>query len=328
MTENTAATTVRAFALDEFGASGSIREVPVRAPGEGEMVIRVHAAGVNPYDLGVVGGHLQSMMEHRFPLVPGIDAAGVVEEVGPGVTRFKVGDAVFGQFLKPHAGEGVFAEAVVVPAEGIVAHKPASIDFAQAAALGTPVLAAREAINALAPKQEDTVLVVGAAGGVGSYAIQLLARQGVRVIATGRPGQEEYLRGLGATEVIDFTSQDVTDAVKAEYPEGIDGLIDLVHRTPAELTEQAAVVRWDGRVASTMNAVDAEALGQRGIAGTNVMAGSTATPQDLEALADMVARAELHVPIAHVFALEETPAAFERLQSESVQGKIVIEPQR
>lgn len=88
--------------------------------------------------------------------------------------------------------------------------------------------------------------MVGAAGGVGSYAIQLLARQGVRVVATGQPGQEEYLRGLGAAEVIDFTSQDVVDAVKAEYPEGIDRLMDLVHRTPAEVTEQAAVVRPGG----------------------------------------------------------------------------------
>jgi NADPH:quinone reductase-like Zn-dependent oxidoreductase len=292
------------------------------------MVVRVHAAGVNPYDLALMGGYLQSMMEHRFPLVPGIDAAGMVEAVGPGVTRFAVGDAVFGQFLKPYAGEGVFAEAVVVPAEGMVAHKPASIDFAQAAALGTPVLAAYEAIKALASTQGDTVLIVGAAGGVGSYAIQLLARHGVRVLVTGRPGQEGYLHGLGAAEVIDFTSMDVTAAVKARYPEGIDGLIDLVHRTPLELTEQAAVVRSRGHVATTMNAADAEALGRRGIAGTNVMAGSTATPQDLEGIADLVARGGLRVPIAQVFSLEEAPVAFEQLQSGTVQGKVIIEPQR
>jgi NADPH:quinone reductase-like Zn-dependent oxidoreductase len=292
------------------------------------MLVRIHAAGVNPYDLAVLGGLLQTMMEHRFPLVPGIDGAGVVEAVGPGVTRFKVGDAIFGQFLKPYAGEGVFAERAVVSAEAMVAHKPASIDFAQAAALGTPVLAAREAVNALAPKEGDTVLIVGAAGGVGSYVIQLLARHGVRVIATGQPGQEGFLHGLGAAEVIDFTSTDVTVAVKARYPDGIDGLIDLVHRTPTQLLEQAAVVRSGGRVATTMNAADAEALGQRGIAGTNIMAGSTTTPQDLEAIADLVARGELRVPIAQVFSLEESPLAFERLQSGTVQGKVVIEPQR
>lgn len=328
MTAEAATTTVRAFALDEFGARGSVRELPVRAPGEGEILIRVHAAGVNPFDLFVMGGHLQGMMEHRFPLVPGIDAAGVVEAVGPGVTQFKVEDAVFGQFLKPYNGEGAFAELVLVPAGGIVAHKPDSIDFAQAAALGTPALAAVELIKALGPKEGETVLIVGAAGGVGSYAIQLLARQGVRVIATGQPGQEEYLRGLGAAEVIDFTNQDVTEAVKAQYPEGVLGLIDLVHRTPEELTRQAAVVWQGGRVATTMNAADPEALRQRGIEGANIMAGSTTTPQDLEALADLVARGELKVPIAHVFSLEETLVAFERLQSGTVQGKVVIEPQR
>lgn len=161
------------------GTPGSVRDLPLRAPDEGEMVIRVHAAGVNPYDLSVMGGYLQSMMEHRFPLVPGVDAAGVVEAVGPAVSRFKVGDAVFGQFLKPYAGEGVFAEAIVVPADGMIAQKPASIDFAQAAALGTPVLAALELVKALGPTPGDTILIVGAAGGVGSYAVQLLVRHGV-----------------------------------------------------------------------------------------------------------------------------------------------------
>src|SRR5436190_23882290 len=114
MTSATTTITARAFAIDSFGEAGSVRPLPVRSPGEGEMVIRVHAAGVNPYDMGLVAGYLQSMMEHRFPLVPGIDAAGVVEAVGPGVTRFQVGDEVFGQFLRPYAGEGVFAERAVV----------------------------------------------------------------------------------------------------------------------------------------------------------------------------------------------------------------------
>src|SRR5437588_12277007 len=116
MTVETTTSTAQAFAIDFFGEPGSVRELPIRSPGEGEMVIRVHAAGVNPFDLSVMAGWLQGMMEHRFPLVPGVDAAGVVEAVGPGVTQFKVGDAVFGQFLKPYTGEGVFAARTLVSA--------------------------------------------------------------------------------------------------------------------------------------------------------------------------------------------------------------------
>ena len=327
-TPSTAATsTMRAFALDEFNAPGSVRVIPIPRPGEGEVLVRVRAAGVNPFDAAVMAGYVQTMMEHRFPLVPGVDAAGVVEAVGPGVTQFKTGDEVFGQFLKPFAGEGAFADYVVVPAGGMIANKPASIDFAQAAALGTPALAALESVNAVASRPGETILIVGAAGGVGSYAIQLLARKGVRVIATGQPGQEDYLRGLGAAEVIDFTSNDIVEAVKASHREGIEGLIDLVNRDQAALERNAQVVRRGGRVATTMGSVNPEALAQHGIQGTNIMAGSTTTPQDLETLAHLVGAGELRVPIAHIFSLEEIPAAFERLQSGTVQGKVVIDCQ-
>jgi len=207
----------------------------------------------------------------------------------------------------------------------MIAHKPAAIELAQAAALGTPALAAIESVNAVAPHEGETVLIVGAAGGVGSYAIQLLVTRGVHVIATGQPGQEECLRGLGADEVIDFTIDDIVEKVKAAHPEGIDGLIDLVNRDPAALERNAQVVRRGGRVATTMNSVNPEALAQRGIQGSNIMAGSTTTPQDLETLAHLAAAGELKVPIAHVFSLEEIPAAFERLQSGAVQGKVVID---
>ena len=324
MTTAPSTTTMRAFALEEFGVPGSVREIPVPSPGEGEILIRIRAAGVNPFDMAVIGGYLKDMMEHRFPLVPGADAAGVVEQVGPGVTQWSVGDEVFGQFNKPVAGEGTYADYVVAPARGLIARKPASIDFAQAAALPTAGLTALESANAVAPREGDTVLIVGAAGGVGSYAVQIAAHRGARVIATGRSGREEYLRSLGAAEVVDYTTSDIVETVKSTHPEGIDGLIDVVSRDPATLQRNAEVLRPGGRVASAMGAVNPEALAQRGIEGTNIMAGSATGPRGLEELAAMVTAGELKVPIAHVFSLEETPQALEQLQS-GVQGKLVLD---
>ena len=324
MTTAPSTTTMRAFALEEFGAPGSVQEILVPSPGEGEILIHIRAAGVNPFDMAVIGGYLKDMMEHRFPLVPGVDAAGVVEQVGPGVTQWGVGDEVFGQFNKPVAGEGTYADYVVVPVGGLIARKPASIDFAQAAALPTAGLTALESVNAVAPRGGDTVLIVGAAGGVGSYAVQIAAHRGARVIATGRQGREEYLRSLGAGEVVDYTTSDIVETVKSTHPEGIDGLIDVVSRDPALLQRNAQVLRPGGRVASAMGAVNSEALAQQGIEGTNIMAGSATGPHGLEELAAMVTTGELKVPIAHVFSLEETPQALAQLQS-GVQGKLVLD---
>src|SRR5437763_12351983 len=105
MTTTTTAT-MSAFAVEEFGASGSIQQVPVPRAGEGELLIRVHAAGVNPIDLGTIAGYMKDMMEHRFPLVPGVDASGTVETVGAGVTQFVPGDEVITLAFKPFFGEG------------------------------------------------------------------------------------------------------------------------------------------------------------------------------------------------------------------------------
>src|SRR5450759_2185842 len=192
MATATATDTMRAFALDELRKPGSIREVQRPRPGDGEILVHVHATGVNPFDLFVVSGMAKDMMEHRFPMIPGVDAAGVVEEIGPGVTQFKPGDEVFGMFGKMVVGEGTYADYVTVPATGLVAHKPPSLDFTQAAALPNAGLAAYQSVKVLDPKEGQTILIVGAAGGVGSFAVQLAVKRGATVIATGRPRRHEY----------------------------------------------------------------------------------------------------------------------------------------
>ena len=153
MTTETSTDTMRAFALDAFGAPdpGAVGTVPKPEAGEGDMLIRVHAAGINPMDLFTISGGTKDWMEHRFPLIPGVDAAGVVEGIGAGVTQFTLGDEVFGLCAKMVLGERTYAEYVVVPAGGLVARKPASLDFAQAAALPTPGQGALLSVRAIAP---------------------------------------------------------------------------------------------------------------------------------------------------------------------------------
>jgi NADPH:quinone reductase len=125
---------MRAFALDSFGEPGSIRELPAPEPVDGQVLVRVRAAGVNPFDAVVAQGYIKDLMEHRFPLVPGHDAAGVIEGVGDGVEQLAVGDEVFGAVGKPYLGEGTYAQATTMSA-GSVWLKPSSLDFAQAAAV-------------------------------------------------------------------------------------------------------------------------------------------------------------------------------------------------
>jgi NADPH:quinone reductase-like Zn-dependent oxidoreductase len=176
---------MRAFAVDEFGAAGSIHQIPIPEPGTGEVLVSVHASAVNAMDPLYVAGVMQEYMEHRFP-----DVAGVVATVGPEVDGVATGDEVYGALAKPFVGAGTFAEQVVVAAED-VAPKPGSLDFAQAAAVPHVGLTALAAIEAADPTPGQVVVVIGATGGVGSFATQ-------RGDRGGRDGCAERRAGAGA----------------------------------------------------------------------------------------------------------------------------------
>src|SRR5918998_1846472 len=218
---------MRAIAEDEFGGPVTLMNLPIPEIGADEVLIRVRAAGVNPFDWKVADGVLKDEKQHRFPLIPGFDAAGVVERVGASVTRFSEGDEVYGYLSKPVVGEGTYAEYVVVPA-AIVAKKPEAVGFAEAAALPMPGLTAMELVDAVDIRNEETVVVVGATGGVGAYAVQLASRRGARVIATARQANEAFARELGAAETVDHTRGDLLNAVRMTHPGGIEAIIDVV----------------------------------------------------------------------------------------------------
>ncbi|MFN2274528.1 MAG: NAD(P)-dependent alcohol dehydrogenase [Anaerolineales bacterium] len=206
--------TMQAVRFHSYGGSEVLvlEEVPRPEAGAGEVLIRVRAAGVNPLDWKVRIGHVKAWMQHRLPLIPGWDVSGVVEAVGPGVTDFKTGDAVYGSTGMRF---GANAEYICLPAEpgemeGGLAVKPANMTFEQAA---TVPFGARDALHFLRLGQLQAgqkILINGAGGSIGTFAVQLAKLDGAQVAAVDSGEKLEMLRSLGADEVIDYTQQDFT----------------------------------------------------------------------------------------------------------------------
>jgi NADPH:quinone reductase-like Zn-dependent oxidoreductase len=311
---------MRAIGEDKLGGPVALIDLPTPKVGADEVLIRVRAAGVNPFDWRVADGELRDEREHRFPLILGFDAAGVVERVGANVTELAEGDEVYGYLFKPVMGEGTYAEYVGAPA-AIVARKPESVGFAEAAALPTPGLTAMALVGAVDPRKGDSVLIVGATGGVGSYAIQLAAKRGARVIATARRTNEAFARELGATEVVDHTRGDLVEAVRAAHPGGIEVIIDLVSNSEA-LSRIAGLVREGGRLASSVYAADVEELARRGVEATNI--GVHPDARQLNELSRLVDAGELSVRLERALPLEKAPEALEESRTGHVRGKVVL----
>ena len=155
---------MRAFAIETFGEPGSIREVPDPEAGEGEVVVAVQVAGMNQTDIAVMAGYMKDYMEHRFPLVIGIDASGIVERVGPGVEHYRAGDEVYGYVRKPVMGEGTMAERVVLPVGGLT-HKPRTITWEEAAVVGHSALTAAAAVDDVALTSGQRLVLLGGTAG-------------------------------------------------------------------------------------------------------------------------------------------------------------------
>jgi NADPH:quinone reductase len=311
---------MKAFALDEFGAAGSVRDVPDPEPAEGQVRVRVAAAGLNPFDGWVIQGALKDQMEHRFPLVPGGDASGTADAIGPGVTELAIGDDVFGSAGKPYFGEGSLAELTTMSV-GTIARKPAALSHEGAASIPVAGVTAYQITEAAPLSEGQVVVVIGATGGVGSYYVQLAKVAGARVVAVCSTPNVDYARSLGASDVIDYSAGDVAEAVRASNPDGIDVVADM-HRDPELIANLAELVRSGGRVVSVTGGVDVEALKERGIDGMNV--GGRVATAPLDALADLFERKEIVDPEIQKFDLAQSNEAFAQIGSGHTRGKIVI----
>jgi NADPH:quinone reductase-like Zn-dependent oxidoreductase len=304
---------MRAFTLDGFDTPPALRgNLPAPTPADNEALVRVHASSVNPVDVFVATGALKEMAEHEFPVTLGPDFAGVVEQVGSAVSRYRIGDEVFG-FLPaatPSVHEGSWAELIAVPEDTFVAPKPRGAELAVAGAAPLAAITALAALDALAPSTGETVLVLGAPGGVGSFFVQLAADAGVNVIAPALPEDAAYLRGLGVGELVDRNA-DVASAVRDEYPEGVEAILDLVSQTP-----DASLLKAGGRLASPVGAAG------EGTGRFNIMAEPTAA--NLQRLAALLDSGAVRVPIQRSYTLEQAGEALQALPATHTQGKLSL----
>jgi NADPH:quinone reductase-like Zn-dependent oxidoreductase len=304
--------TMKAVVTAEQGAKPEVSEVPTPQPAAGEVLVKVAASSVNGFDLSVAAGHLAGMMEHRYPVVLGKDFAGTVEAVGDGVTRFAVGDRVFGVVTKAYLGDGGFSQYVSVPEAVGIAKLPEGVEVTAAGALGLAGTAAADSLAATSPQTGETVLVSGATGGVGAIAVQYAAATGARVVATARPGEEtDFVRGLGAHEVVDYTG-DLGAQVRAVCPDGVDVVLHFA----GDGETLAGALTGKGRLASTVGYGP-----DQHPAAVFIMANPTG--ETLDALAADVAAGKVTVPVERTYALGEVPAAFDDFTA-GTRGKIAI----
>ncbi len=307
---------MQAVVLTGFGSTPEVRELGVPQPAEGEVRVRVRAASVNGFDVKIADGTFKDMLEHRFPVVLGKDFAGTVDAVGAGVIGYAPGDRVFGVVTKSYLGDGSFGEFVTVPVSVGLTKLPDAVEFREGGALGLAGTAAFDSITAAAPQPGQTILIAGATGGVGNQAVQLAALAGARVIATAHTDEERRLvTALGAAEVIDY-QHDVTAAVLAAHPQGVDAVVHLAG-DPAALLP---AVRKGGRFVSTL-LWDARQLPSETVTVLPIFA--TPTPATLDRLAENQAQGRSRVTIQRTYGLAEAPAAMRDFAGGTL-GKLVI----
>jgi NADPH:quinone reductase-like Zn-dependent oxidoreductase len=303
---------MKAIIYRRYGGPEVLEYVEMDEPklGQNSVLVRIEAASLNPADIALQAGMGAMSMDAWFPVIPGWDIAGVVEEVGAGVSEFKRGDTVLGYVRQEILHFGGYAEQIAVPVEMLVP-LPAGFDFVTAAAVPLAGLTAwRAVIEILDPAAGTTMLLHGAAGGVGAIAAQLAISRGVRVIGAASPQNREYLRSLGI-EPITYGDRMGEEALQLA-PTGVDVELDCAGRV--SLTTTGA---W--RTAHTQIA----SIADGGLGITTIFARPNRVA--LATLAEMVKKGELSITIAGTFPLEEAAEAQRALARPHSPGKFVLQ---
>jgi NADPH:quinone reductase-like Zn-dependent oxidoreductase len=304
---------MRAITITTPGADPAIDERPDPRPSAGELLVRVRATSVNPVDTSVAAGHFAAVATYELPATLGRDFAGTVEAVGEGVSSFGVGDEVFG-YVPPVAGgtvgRGAWAELLAVRPEEAIARRPAGLPVDEAGAAGTVGLTALACLDRVVPRAGSTVLVIGAAGGVGSMVVQLAAAAGARVVAPVRAEDADALRALGVAVVLERQA-DLGAALREAGVGPVDGLVDLVSSTPEAHRERAAAVRVGGEIAVVLPSAGAESYVE-------------ADPAAIGRWAEILGAGDARVPIGRRYALADAPRALRELGELPTRGKLAI----
>ncbi|MFF3533178.1 NADP-dependent oxidoreductase [Streptomyces sp. NPDC002466] len=309
-------TTMRAIGQDTHGTPEVLKEVvlPRPVPGPGQILVAVRAAGMNPTDWK---HRAAGLFLNRLPLVLGWDVSGVVEAVGFGVTLFEPGDEVFGMLPYPH-GVGSHAEYVTGPARAF-ARKPAGVDHVRAAALPLAALTAHQAlVDTAAVRAGQRVLVHAAAGGVGHLAVQIAKSRGAYVIGTASAPKHDFVRSLGADEVVDYRTTDFRDAVR-----DVDVVLDPLSGDTR--VRSLDVLRPGGVLVSLLPGTDPDEAARAAARGIRVKTLLVeADHAGMNAVADLVAAGSLHAHVEAVFPLADAARAHALGETGRTTGKIVL----
>jgi alcohol dehydrogenase len=311
---------MKAAQINQYGGADVLQttdQIEKPVAGEGEVLVEVHAASANPFDWKVREGMVQSMAQLSFPATLGGDVAGVVSEVGPGVEGFSAGEQVYGQ-AGALSGKGSFAEYTPVKATQL-AEKPETLNFAAAAALPLTAVSAYQAlVDHMNLQAGQKVLIHGAAGGIGSMAVQLAKHLGATVAATAATDDLEYVKQLGADIVIDYKTQKFDDELH-----DLDAVYDTVGGET--YTRSFTVLKDGGVIVSMVEQVNEELSGKGGV--NAIYQFTQVTTERLSKIAELVDQGVLKANIDKVFPLDQAGEALEYLKSGHPRGKVVIQVQ-
>jgi NADPH:quinone reductase-like Zn-dependent oxidoreductase len=302
---------MKAVVVKSYGGPDKLQveEIPLPTPKTDEVLVRIVSSGVNPVDWKVVEGHFN----HSLPFVPGWDFSGVVEQKGESVEKFSVGDEVFGR--PDVTGQGTYAEYITVK-ENIIARKPASRSHDEVGGLALAGLTAWQSLFTFGLLEKgQIVFITGAAGGVGSFAVQLAKWKGAHIIATASKSNEQFVRELGASEVLDHNEAGYLSAVNP---------VDLVFDTYGgeQQRKLAGIVREGGRYISTVGIIDQLMFEEKNVHAQSMFAQSL--PEDLDELARLSNDGTIRTIISKTFSLDEAKQAHIEGRKGHTRGKMII----
>ncbi len=308
-------TTMKAVRIHSYGGPETLvyEDAPRPEPAADEVLIRVHAASVNPVDWKIGSGFGKENFKHHLPLILGWDVAGTIEAIGSDVKQFQPGDVVYG--YTSLFRDGTYAEFTVAK-ETEIALKPASLDFVQAAAIPVVALTARQALFDIAGlTTNQRVLIHGASGGVGSMGVQLAKAKGIYVIGTASAHNADFLRQLGTDEIIDYQKTKFETVVQ-----DIDVVLDTVGGDTQE--RSFGVLRKDGFLVSTVSPPSQEKAAQYGV--RSAMVNVQPNAAQLNEITGLLESGKLNIRVETVLPLSEARQAHEMSQSGRTRGKIVL----
>lgn len=309
---------MKAIRHQEYGDPSVLRYEDAQRPepAEGEVLVEVAATSFNPVDAGIRAGYLREVFPISLPHIPGIDVAGTVAALGAGVTRWTVGDHVIG-FL-PMVPDGAAAEFVTASA-GILAPAPTAIPLTHAAALPAAAQTAWQALFEHAALREgQRVLINGAGGGVGGFAVQLAKRAGAFVIATASPRSADAVRAQGADQIIDYT---VTSPAET-LTEPVDAVLNLVAAAESELVALTGLIRDGGAIVTTATPAAGDAV--RGVRAVSMQLRTDA--DQLGNIAKLVDAGELRVEVSASYPLSQAAEVHELSAAGRIRGKVLLTP--